>query len=285
MSLRKTNNIEALLERLGSLQINEEASTEEYGQTDTEMSVAPATATATVSENIQARLPKNMVPDPGWFDGDRSKFEDWWRGIRLFLKSNRVNGMDDKIIAILDCLREGVAGIYAQKKLDELDEDNNTQDWDNFVKELKTTFSDKSKAADAEWKIKTFKQRKRNTVDFIIEFEALAIKADTDELHAIFLLKKNIRHDIIKTILGYPPIAMSEMPKEWKVAITSVGQGYESMEGRQDYKMGTGTTYGGRGQPMDIGKSNNNFKDGKLKCFNCNKYGHMVRECQTEKKE
>ena len=147
------------------------------------------------------------------------------------------------------------------------------------------TFSDKSKAADAEWKIKTFKQRKRNTVDFIIEFEALVIKADTDELHAIFLLKKNIRHDIIKTILGYPPIAMSEMPKEWKVAITSVGQGYESMEGRQDYKTGTGTTYGGRGQPMDIGKSNNNFKDGKLKCFNCNKYGHMVRECQTEKKE
>jgi len=28
--------------------------------------------------------------------------------------------------------------------------------------------------------------------DFIIEFEALAIKADTDELHVIFLLKKNI---------------------------------------------------------------------------------------------
>ena len=28
--------------------------------------------------------------------------------------------------------------------------------------------------------------------DFMIEFEALAIKADIDELHAIFLLKKNI---------------------------------------------------------------------------------------------
>ena len=48
------------------------------------------------------------------------------------------------------------------------------------------------KVANAKWKIKTFKQEKRNTVDFMIEFEALAIKADTDELHAIFLLKKNI---------------------------------------------------------------------------------------------
>jgi len=36
---------------------------------------------------------------------------------------------------------------------------------------------------------------------------------------------------------------------------------------------------------MDIGKSNNNFKDRKPKCFNCNKYGHMAKECRTEKKE
>jgi len=132
---------------------------------------------------------------------------------------------------ILAQLRGGVAGIYAQKKLNELDEDNDTQDWDEFVKELKTTFSDKSKAVDAEWKIETFKQGKRNTADFIIEFEALAMKAETDELYAIFLLKKNVRHNIIKTILGYPPISMPETLKEWKVAITSVGQGYESTEG------------------------------------------------------
>ena len=138
-----------LSERLGSLQINKEASMSEYEQTDTEMSVAPATAAAAVSENVQAELLKNIVPDPGWFDGDRSKFEDWWRGIRLFLKSNRVNGTDNRITAILARLRGGVAGIYAQKKLDELDEDNDTQDWDEFVKELKTMFSDKSKAADA----------------------------------------------------------------------------------------------------------------------------------------
>jgi len=267
------------------LQINEEASTSEYEQTDTEMSVAQATMATAVSENIQAGLPKNMVPDSGWFDGDRSKFEDWWRGIRLFLKSNRVNGTDNRITAILAHFRGGVAGIYAQKKLNELDEDNDTQDWNEFVKELKTTFSDKSKAADTEWKIKTFKQGKRNTADFIIEFKALAMKADTDKLHAIFLLKKNVRHDIIKTILGYPPIAMPKTLKEWKVAIISVGQGYKSTEGRHDYKTGIGTTYGGRGQPMDIGKSNDNYKNGKPKCFNCNKYGHMAKECRAEKKE
>ena len=99
-------------------------------------------------------------------------------------------------------------GIYTQKKLNELDKELRTQDWDEFVKEIKT------KTADAEWKIKSFKQGKQNTADFIIEFEALAMKADIDKLHAIFLLKKNVQQDIIKTILGYPLIAAPEMLKE-----------------------------------------------------------------------
>jgi len=99
---------------------------------------------------------------------------------------------DDRITAILACLRGGVAGIYVQQKLNELDKELGTQDWDNFIKELKTTFSDKTKAVDAKWRIETFKQGKKNTVDFIIEFEALAMKTDTNELHAIFLLKKNV---------------------------------------------------------------------------------------------
>ena len=138
---------------------------------------------------------------------------------------------NDRITAILARLRGGVAGIYAQQKLNELNEELETQDWDDFVKELKMIFSDKTKAADAEWKIEMFKQGKKNMANFIIEFKALAMKADIDELHAIFLLKKNARHNIVKTILGYPSITMPETLKEWKVAITSVGQGYESTEG------------------------------------------------------
>jgi len=104
--------------------------------------------------NGQARVPKNIVLNPGWFDGDRTKFKNWWKEMRLFLKSNR-------IIAILACLRGDIAGIYAQKKLDELDKETETQDWDDFVQEIKRTFSNKTKAADVEWKIKIFKQEKK----------------------------------------------------------------------------------------------------------------------------
>ena len=53
-------------------------------------------------------------------------------------------------------------------------------------------FSNKMKVVDAKWRIKSFKQGKRNTVDYMIKFEVLAIKVDTDKLYTIFLLKKNI---------------------------------------------------------------------------------------------
>ena len=117
-------------------------------------------------------------------------------------------------MAILTHLREGVAGIYTQKKLDELDKEDKNQNWKEFIWKIKNTFSDKTKAVDAEWKIETFKQRKKNTVDFMIKFDILATKANTDELHTIFLLKKNVWQDIIKTILEYLSITIPKSLKE-----------------------------------------------------------------------
>ena len=59
-----------------------------------------------------------------------------------------------------------------------------------------------------------FKQGRKNIANFIIKFEALAIKVDMNKLYAIFLLKKDVRANIIKTILGYPLIVVSKTLKE-----------------------------------------------------------------------
>ena len=70
------------------------------------------------------------------------------------------------------------------------------------------------------------------------------------------------------------------------MVIMIVGQEYESMESRHDYKTSIGTIFGGRGAPMDIGKSRNNFDErGKPRCFNCNIFRHMARECKKPKKD
>ena len=175
MSSRRMNDIEILSEQLESLQITEETSSKYEQMEIEEMSTVLAPA-VTVNENRQVGMLKNMVPDLGWFDGDQTKFKDWWREMRLFLKSNRIMETNNRIIAILAHLRGDVVGIYAQRKLDELDEETETQDWKEFVQKIKITFSNKTKAADAKWKIETFKQGKKNIADFIIGFDALAMK-------------------------------------------------------------------------------------------------------------
>ena len=112
------------------------------------------------------------------------------------------------------------------------------------------------------------------------------MKAETDNIHVIFLLKKNIRGDIIKTILGYLPIIAPESLKEWKVAIILVEQGYESTKDKQDYKTESGIIYRGRGASVDVGKSRNNYNnDRKPRCFNCNVYRHIAKNCRKPKKE
>ena len=54
-------------------------------------------------------------------------------------------------------------------------------------------FSDKSKAVNSEWKIETLRQGKKHIADFMIEFEVLTIKAKTDDMYVIFLLKNDTR--------------------------------------------------------------------------------------------
>ena len=74
MSSRWTDDIEALLEKFGFLQIMNKALEETYKQSDKEISKAPVPVTT--NNNVQAVMPKNMVPNPEWFNRDWIKFEN-----------------------------------------------------------------------------------------------------------------------------------------------------------------------------------------------------------------
>ena len=71
----------------------------------------------------QAELSKSMIPDPGLFDGNKTKLKNWQKEIRLFFKNNRVTEINDKITVIIIYLRKSIARIYAQKKLYKLDKE------------------------------------------------------------------------------------------------------------------------------------------------------------------
>ena len=111
---------------------------------------------------------------------------------------------------------------------------------------------------------------------------ALVAKAQTDDQHAIFLLKKNVNREIIRAILAYPPKEAPQTLEQWKVAITAVGQGYEWTSIRYDYQTGSGITYGGMEKPMEIGRGKQ-LKYSRGHCYNCNKEGHTARYCPKER--
>jgi len=56
---------------------------------------------------------KSMVLEPGWFDGNKKGFEDWWRAMKLYLRANRITEAEDKVTVVLSRFRRGTAGVLA----------------------------------------------------------------------------------------------------------------------------------------------------------------------------
>ena len=88
-------------------------------------------------------------------------------------------------------------------------------------------YNDKMKETDVKQYIKTFTQGKKYIADFLIKFMVLASKAQTNNQHAIFLLKKNINREIIRAIIAYPLTQVPKSLEQQKVVIIVVEQRYE----------------------------------------------------------
>ncbi|XP_006456620.1 hypothetical protein AGABI2DRAFT_55012, partial [Agaricus bisporus var. bisporus H97] len=76
-------------------------------------------------------------------------------------------------------------------------------------------FIDGKEKEKSEVAIETLAQGKRPITDYLVEFDLLKNKAGTNDQHAIFLLKKNVRKDIIRTILSFPPTNLPTTLDEW----------------------------------------------------------------------
>jgi len=63
------------------------------------------------------------------------------------------------------------------------------------------------------------------------------------------------------------------------VEITAIEQGYKWTNIYYDYRTGLGITYRGIGKPIEIGQQRNNKQGCKPKYYNCNKFGHMAKDC------
>jgi len=82
---------------------------------------APIARMAPASAPTEVVNHKSMVLEPGWFNGDRKTFEDWWRAMKLYLRANKVTDANEKIITVLGRFQGETAGAFTQQKLDKID--------------------------------------------------------------------------------------------------------------------------------------------------------------------
>ena len=76
-----TTGIETLEEILELLRITKEYASDRNKTTKPATSEDISTAPAVYNKIAQAIMPKSIISDLEWFDGDQTKFKDQWRGI------------------------------------------------------------------------------------------------------------------------------------------------------------------------------------------------------------
>jgi hypothetical protein len=246
---------------------------------------------------------------PAVYDGSYKNYRQFERELEIFLNGYGVTDSEKKILIALSFMRGQYADDFVQDFVNRCTATDPPTwgTWRDFKATVKARFQNKNFAQETRERLEHFKQGKMKVDDYFTQLDMMFTDAAViDDAEKIRILEKGVDAKILETIYtsdsplpdtydAYKTKAiklgrMRERHQQISRIQTSSSSSSSSTTHRPtpaihthiypqpDKKTGSGITYGGKGQPMDVSKTQR-----PMVCFNCGKEGHMRRDCPEEK--
>jgi hypothetical protein len=270
---------------------------------------------------VPPAIDKKIGTEPPVFT-DPIQWENWSRLLVTFINMNKSRfSSDAKMIQFATTLMtDGWPGTWAQRFVDEVlaraaaahrpntPDDADWGTWTNFYDSLKKSFEDPNRANVAAQTLDLLKQGKNTADQFFQRFDQLIKQANlNDDQTLINMLKRKLSPAVIDRIyasdspipITYDTFKEAAIKHDNRIReaihIKAVNSGITTnihypgqtthATASGDRRTGTGTVYGGQGQPMEIGRTKIDPAVTRSQglCYTCGQKGHLSKNCHYKK--